>query len=274
MSAGELYASPLFDPLRHWLDRLPPQPDAQAVAELEAQAIREALGDEELFRQEYLCEFIDEATAFLTHDEIRAVEDAAILADLEHLTVTGGPLYLGVDIGRKRDLTVLWLWERVGDVFWTRAVEELRGQKFSHQRETLFSLLTTPGLARCCIDATGLGMQLAEEAVEAFGSYRAEAITFTPAVKSDLAFGLRRQVEDRRVRIPSLASVHNAWHSVRKVTTTAGNIRYDAERTEAGHADHFWAAALGLHAASEGNVVVPSIRSRPVAAAALKGVGL
>ena len=29
-----LYASPLFDPLRQWLDLLPPRPDTQAVAEL------------------------------------------------------------------------------------------------------------------------------------------------------------------------------------------------------------------------------------------------
>jgi hypothetical protein len=32
-----LYASPLFDPLRRWLDRLPRRPDAQAVAELAGQ---------------------------------------------------------------------------------------------------------------------------------------------------------------------------------------------------------------------------------------------
>lgn len=32
-----LYVSPLFDPLRQWLDRLPPQPDTQAVAELAEQ---------------------------------------------------------------------------------------------------------------------------------------------------------------------------------------------------------------------------------------------
>lgn len=34
MSAASLCASPLFDPLRPWLDRLPQAPDASAVAEL------------------------------------------------------------------------------------------------------------------------------------------------------------------------------------------------------------------------------------------------
>ena len=37
MSAASLYASPLFDPLRPWLDRLPPAPDASAVANLSEQ---------------------------------------------------------------------------------------------------------------------------------------------------------------------------------------------------------------------------------------------
>ena len=37
MSAATLYAAPLFDPLRHWLARLPPRPDAQALAELAGQ---------------------------------------------------------------------------------------------------------------------------------------------------------------------------------------------------------------------------------------------
>ena len=37
MSAASLYASPLFEPLRHWLERLPPRPDTQAVAELATQ---------------------------------------------------------------------------------------------------------------------------------------------------------------------------------------------------------------------------------------------
>ncbi|MFH1657683.1 MAG: DUF3025 domain-containing protein [Pseudomonadota bacterium] len=37
MSPVSLYASPLFNPLRHWLDRLPQTPDALAVAELAEQ---------------------------------------------------------------------------------------------------------------------------------------------------------------------------------------------------------------------------------------------
>ncbi|MDP2168396.1 MAG: hypothetical protein Q8J64_08715 [Thermodesulfovibrionales bacterium] len=170
-----------------------------------------------------------------------------------------------MDIGRKRDLTVFWLWEKVGDVFWTRMVHEMRNAPFRVQRDFLSSLMDgsffTPPIPplprggsggvvirRCCIDSTGIGAQLAEEAVEKFGS-RAEAVLFTGKVKEDLAVTFRRRFEDRQVRLPIDREIREDIHSVKKFTTSAGNIRFDAERTEQGHADRFWAAAMGLHAA-------------------------
>jgi phage FluMu gp28-like protein len=104
-------------------------------------------------------------------------------------------------------------------------------------------------IRRACIDSTGIGAQLAEEAVERFGS-RVEAVTFTGAVKEDLAITLRRRFEDRLIRIPADRDIREDIHSVKKFTTAAGNVRFDAERTERGHADRFWALALAVHAAA------------------------
>ena len=92
-------------------------------------------------------------------------------------------------------------------------------------------------------------MQLAESAVEDFGAHRVEALTFTGAVKAQLAGGLRILVEDGRLRIPVDESIRNDWHSIQRTVTPAGHIRYDAQRTSAGHGDRFWAAALAVHAA-------------------------
>ena len=46
-------------------------------------------------------------------------------------------------------------------------------------------------------------------------------------------------------------------HLLHKIA--AGNPRFDAERTEAGHADEFWAHALALHAAEQ-----PGARWKPL----------
>src|SRR5438067_2544708 len=99
-------------------------------------------------------------------------------------------LYLGVDVARKHNLCVLDLGQKIGDVIWDRARIELQNKTFAEIRFELYRLLRLPGLKRCCIDATGLGMQLAEEARREFG-YKVEPVTFTASVKEQLAFTLR-----------------------------------------------------------------------------------
>jgi phage FluMu gp28-like protein len=74
---------------------------------------------------------------------------------------------------------------------------------------------------------------------------------FTPAVKEDLAVTMLRNFQDKRVRVPVDRDIRSDLHSVRKYVTVAGNVRYDADRTEAtGHADRFWSLALALHGAA------------------------
>jgi len=214
---------------------------------VDLEALRAGITDPDGWAQEFECEFVDATTAFLPYDLINGCEDA--LASTEGAALADGDLYLGVDVARRRDLTVMWLGERAGDVVWTRQVERMERAPFRAQRARLFDLLAMPRLRRCCMDATGLGMQLAEEAQERFGT-RVEAVTFTAAVKEDLAQTIRRKFEDRLVRIPPDRWIREDLHAVRKVVTAAGNVRYDAARSEAqGHADHFWALALCLHAA-------------------------
>ena len=65
-----------------------------------------------------------------------------------------------------------------------------------------------------------------------------------------MAYGLRTHFEDRTVFIPKKHEIREDLHSVRRITTTANNIRFDADRSDSGHADRFWALALALHAAS------------------------
>ena len=209
------------------------------------------MDDEQLFRQEFGCEFLDEATAFLTYEMIARCEDASLESSIDYATLRNNKndLFAGVDIGRRHDRTVIWLLERDGETLVTRGIWILAQTSFREQYEALRRVLMLPGLRRCCIDAGGLGMQLAESATEDFGGHRVEGLTFTGAVKAQLAGGLRIGVEDGLIRIPVDESIRNDWHSIQRTITPAGHIRYDAQRTAAGHGDRFWAAALAVHAA-------------------------
>jgi phage FluMu gp28-like protein len=241
-----------------------PEAIAQGL-DVNLEEVRRSMGDEELFRQEFLCEFLDESTAYLTYEQIAACEEPALEKDrpVGELARDGEDLYAGVDLGRRRDLTVIWVLGRCGDVLRTRHVAELQGATFRDQYARVREVLRLPGLRRCCFDASGLGMQLAESAQEDFGCHRVEALTFTAGLKEQLAGRLRIAVEDRTIRIPVDESIRNDWHSVERTVGVSGQFRFQASRREGHHADRFWAAALAVHAADTAPGRVEMMRVRP-----------
>ena len=210
--------------------------------------IRSGCADAESFQQEYCCVPADDASAFLSYDLIASCEyPAGEVWEMDLAKCQN--LYIGVDVGRKKDLTVIWVNEKTGGRHLTRRKIEMQNETFSAQEAELWPLLELPGMRRCCIDSTGLGMQLAERAQERFGSYRVEAVQFTAPVKSDLAYPLRAAFEDGNIRIPFDRFTRADLRAIRKETTAAGNIRFAADQSENGHSDRFWALALAVHAA-------------------------
>lgn len=232
-------------------------------------SLREGISDPDSWAQEFECRFLDEATAYITYAMITACESDEASCDLDGNALSANAdLYLGVDVGRKHDLTVFWLIEKLGDTYWTKMVRVMKREPFRIQRDFLYSVLDgsifgkyTSPIRRCSIDSSGIGAQLAEEAVERFGS-KVEGITFTGPVKEDLAVTLRRKFEDRLLRLPRDREIREDIHTVKKLTTSAGNVRFDAGHTGDGHADRFWALALAVHSAKSG---LSPVRYEPVA---------
>lgn len=222
--------------------------------------IKAGAADEESFDQEYMCVPADDDAKFLEYGLINACEYAG--GEDWQRGLEGpfqGRLFAGVDIGRKRDLTVLWIVERLGDVFYTRHVEVMEKMRKSDQEKVLW-----PWFEKCdrvCIDSTGLGIGWVDDAQDKFGGMRVEGVNFSGQVKEALAYPLKGAMEDRKVRIPDDAKVRADLRKVQKTTTAAGNIRFVAEATKDGHADRFWALALALHAA-DGNTGPVTVASR------------
>ncbi|MGJ7605475.1 terminase large subunit domain-containing protein [Variovorax sp. LT1R20] len=212
--------------------------------------IKGGAADAESFDQEYMCIPADDDAKFLEYGLITANEYAGGVEWQRGLRGPfNGRLFAGVDIGRKRDLTVLWVVEQLGDVFYTRHVECMERMRKSDQEKILWPWFEI--CERICIDATGLGIGWADDAQDKFGENRVEAVTFTAPVKEALAYPLRGAFEDRTFRIPEDPVIRADLRKVQKVVSAAGNIRFVAESTPDGHADRFWAAALALHAGSD-----------------------
>jgi phage FluMu gp28-like protein len=159
-------------------------------------------------------------------------------------------LFLGLDVARKHDLCVFDVGEKIGDVVWDRLRIEMRGCRFAEIEETLFRLLRLPQVKRACIDATGLGAQLAERAAERF-EWKVEPITFSAPMKEELAFGLRADFEERRLRIVRDDRLVADLRGIKKEVSGSGNIRFLGESGDS-HCDRFWAKALRQHAARSG----------------------
>lgn len=232
------------------LQRSLPQDDERQAMDEAAyfDFVKKGCADEESFLQEYMCQPADDDSAFLEYDLIASAEYPG---GTNWTQCAGGELFMGVDIGRKHDLTVLWVLELLGDVLYTRHVECLKNMTKAEQEKVIWPWIQRCG--RTAIDGTGLGIGWVDDAQRVFGGYAVEGVTFTARVKEQLAYPVRSKMEDRRLRIPHDPKIRSDLRAVTKQTTAAGNIRFTAERTPDGHSDRFWALALAIHAASSVN---------------------
>jgi phage FluMu gp28-like protein len=232
-------------------------PDHEAQAMDEAayfDFIKNGCADNESFEQEYMCNPADDDSAFLDYDLIASCEYSECEqweVDIEERKSKGSRFYAGLDIGRVKDLTVLWVLEVLGDVLYTRRVITLQNMSKPDQEKVLWPIMTH--MERTCIDNTGLGIGWTDDAKAKFGMYRVEGVTFTTRTKEAMAYPLRSHMEERKIRIPYDPKIRADLRAITKETTAAGNIRFTAERSINGHADRFWAMALGIHAATTGN---------------------
>lgn len=204
--------------------------------------------NEEAWQKEYMCTPSSAASTLISYDMYQACEDANCLQDLVDYNNSRKQYFMGIDVGREKDLTVFWIWELVGDVLVTRKIVSLRKTPYAVQRTVAGDLLMNLNIVRACGDATGIGDMLIEDLQDRFGTSRVEKVKFTAASKEHLASLMLSGFQDRKVRVPDDMKIRESFHSVRKTVTAAGNVRYDAASTKEGHADEFWAAALGKEA--------------------------
>jgi phage FluMu gp28-like protein len=237
---------------------------------LNIEELKAGLDDPEGWAQEYECQFIDTAAILLPYELIALCESPeateAIAFEFFHPTTTRGPLFLGIDFGRKRDLTVAYTLEKVGDVLWTREVLVLAGLSSPAQEEILRPRIAAA--ARTCFDYTGPGVGLGDYLVEVFGEWKPdqhkfgkiELCTFTNALKQEIFPKLRMKFDQRLLRVPISRTLREDLHAIHRVVSSSGLITYKAPHTEDGHSDRATGLALAVRAA-EAPVTVGTIRT-------------
>ncbi len=177
-------------------------------------------------------------------DLIAAARSGLATADWDPDRTYEGWLYVGMDIGRRKDRTVIWIDEVIGDVAFARGVIRLERTPFEQQYTVLEGVLQHPRLRRCSIDETGIGMMLAERAQTKFGC-KVEPVTFNLQTKQDMSVRVRHRFEEKLDKIPENTPwIERSLAAVKREATGSGALRFDAARTAEGHADEYWAKAL------------------------------
>ena len=246
----------------------------QAVADgldRDIDALRAGIGDADLWAQEYELKWLDEATAWLDYDLIHACEgEFGRVVHVEYsglglhpertvLRATGpepptarGPVYVGMDIARKKDLTCIWVAELIGDVLYPREIIVMRRAPFWAQHAELDRIIARDNPVRVSIDQTGMGEAFVEQVQLRHGQRRVEGVMFAPATRFAMASMLKDRMEDRRFRLPQGdRDLRDDLHSITKAITATGAVRLVHDGQSDGHGDRFWAAALCCNSANE-----------------------
>lgn len=228
---------------------------------VDIEELRAALDDPEGWAQEYECDFLDLATVLLPYELIVPCENPlATYAAPAGFWEPGhfpDPVDLGIDFGRKRDLTVCWAGQTLGGAFrMTREVLELARMSTPDQMEILRPRLQKA--RRVAFDYTGPGVGMGDYLVKEFGEWnpdkhlfgKIELCNFTNALKVDIFPKLRMAFETKLIGVPVSRTIREDLHSVSRVALAGGGVTYRAPHTDDGHADRCTALALYLRAAA------------------------
>lgn len=212
--------------------------------------------------QELGGQFIDLDGQLISYESMMGCTDAYTLWAQER--PAQGLLYVGWDLGRSRNLSVIWTWERLGDVAWCRECHVMRNVPYDLQEVEFRKRISRKNVTKIIIDKGFVGGVYAERYAKLLGSHRVEGVALSGGMQGHLAETMANAFDKRLVRIPDSDEIRDDFSLVGKTTNRSGKVYLDAasvqEDDELGHADRFWAAALaykGIHDSAN------TVQSRP-----------
>jgi phage FluMu gp28-like protein len=251
--------------------------DPTTRKEITPDEARAAAIDKKAYDQNYELKWADENTTLLTYELIGMAErdDVGVICEQEWspealaaLAAIKDPMYIGVDVGRTSDITVISIMEKCGNIFRERVTMRLANMRLPDQRKRLATALQHPCFRCMKGDMTGIGLGLIEFAQELPGMMmRVQGVNFSSTVpispllkatgrKSEtvkvtehMATILLNVYEEKRIEHPSDMRLRDDLRKPEKVVSPGGKVSIAASRDGKDHADHFWSKALAIYAA-------------------------
>ena len=209
---------------------------------------------EEMYRQEYCCEPADSDSTTAVREEwmercqVRKSEIARVAPEKNK------HYYMGIDIGRHRDLTVITVMELIEEegkpVFVMRFMKILENMEYVKQTQEFSKCIRDWKPRRCHVDATNAGGPIGEDLAKRFPSV--EDIKITRVSRPKIIGNAARFLEVGGCKIFDTQDIHSDFLSIERYYNKNGDLDYYIPSRNAevkGHGDRFMSFALALYAA-------------------------
>lgn len=207
-------------PIAPWID----------MESLERDRSRDVL----MFTRENLCSPLDESVAFLSWGLIK---QCCILKEFSKV-IDDYPIYVGIDVGRMRDLTAIEGFQKVDGKFYHVLEKVMQNINIPTQTKEIELLDEKYNFHTINIDSTGIGLGLAEFLRKNIGS-KIHKVNFTKDTKVEMATNMRNLMQDEKIYMINDGDFMDDIHQVPYDTL-------NSQRTSEGHSDRFWGCALSL----------------------------
>lgn len=198
--------------------------------------------DEDSFRQEFLCEFIDESDSYFPYSLIRE-----LIEDFEENEIQGD-VKIGIDIGRSNDKTAIIVLKEFNGVYYLVRKTVLTNTEFDKQIEIISQVFYEFNPSKVYIDKGAIGMQLAETLQKRF--IFVQGVNFTNNFISEIVTNAKKIFEQRKFKFNEDKDLITQIHSINRKVNESNFVSFKSDRTKAGHSDSAWALLLALHAYS------------------------
>jgi phage FluMu gp28-like protein len=214
------------------------------------------------FDQEFGCSFLESGGGYF----LRASLQAAVALGVDILEGRRRVLppperFIGIDVGRKRDVTAICIGEKGSDglVRQIAPVETLVRMPFPEQLRRFEELIRDHKPTRVLVDEGGMGGPLVEELQLRFPGIvigvqfggNELSVDGSKNNKRTMVEHARKQLDRRALALhPDDADTAKEMRLIRRNFTRSGNIVFDAERNEDGHADRATALIMMTWAAT------------------------
>jgi len=162
-----------------------------------------------------------------------------------------GRFYVGVDLGKHRDYSVVAVIDKRDDGYYLVHCTDERTFPLETPYASVIGYvkkLTSKWQVclKTCVDKTGLGDPIVED-MKVGGIPNVEGVTFTEPKKEEMASLLKQAMVDGRFKLPYNRNVINELNVETFELTKSGKIKF--AHPEGTHDDKFWAVALAVYAA-------------------------